>query len=70
MQIKERIDFNAITAILVKIQSSLSHLVLDEDAFKGVEYTQQIELMSQINKAATDQKIPKKCCYQQIPTGI
>ena len=28
--------------------------MLDEDAFKGDEYSQQIKLLSQINKAASD----------------
>ena len=53
-EVEERIDFNAITDIPVKIKEHLQHPVLDECVFKGKEYSQQIELLNKINKAAAD----------------
>jgi hypothetical protein len=53
-EVEERIDFNAISAIPIKIKEHLQHPVLDEGVFKGNEYAQQIELVNKINKAAAD----------------
>jgi hypothetical protein len=44
-EVEERIDFNAITDIPVKIKEHLQHPVLGECIFKGNEYAQQIELL-------------------------